>query len=752
MLGTFSGDGLGFGLAFTLKDQFTGPANKIQNGFNGLSIKAEEVTNKINSSFNNLWQGIGILGIGLSTLYPLGIGIKFASEFEATELAFSTLLGSAELAKDVLNEVDSIAVKTPFRLKEVEQSYKVMMAFGIGVQDLKQDFMALGNAAAATGGDINAIVRNYGQVKGIGKLLEKDRLNFIHQGIDITGLLSKVGVKIKEGVDIGAQNITFDKVRAAILKASEAGGRFHDLMLKLSTTVMGMVSNIRDNFDRLMRRVGQALEGATKPVLKKVLELIEKIELFSRTDIGKLTIKIIAFSMAAVASMYILAGLKIILTGLKNILFNIVLQILPFIKSMGILTLKLYVLYKLIDSGNPLLVSLGFALALAFGPLTTIAATVYIVIKAWNAFNEVLNRKGKLVASSIGFFEKLGGVLMSLYHIIKTVDEKSFMLPEKLYNKLKEMGILDLVKEIGYFAIVTKNFIEGLKLGLKQAFSIMKEAIMDVVKRFSPILEKFEFWNTLTKNNTDTLKKWKSYGVAAGYGIIGVLGIMIIYLTAVAIKMTYIAVASFVAFGWLPWIIIAVIALIGYVLYKFDKLYILLDVLRIPFDYLYISFKKFFYYLDKIIESFRSGDWLEGIKKIGQGILDFILTPFELVLNLLSKLPYVGWLFGDVLDGIKFYKDKLGLTFDKDEKEEERLKNLRKTENVLSPLKPGIREEYMNFSKNKLDYIDHRPRPEVNNPLSLQPMVANVYLNSSKIAEAFFSEQGKLNSRLNNSR
>lgn len=62
---------------------------------------------------------------------------------------------------------------------------------------------------------------------------------------------------------------------------------------------------------------------------------------------------------------------------------------------------------------------------------------------------------------------------------------------------------------------------------------------------------------------------------------------------------------------------------------------------------------------DSIVDGFKNGGLLEGIKRLGLAILDGILTPVESLLKMLSKIPVVGKGISLLADGVSSLREKI---------------------------------------------------------------------------------------------
>lgn len=535
-LGSFSGGGLGFGVAFTLEDQFSWVADQINSKFESLSASVEETANKINNQFGKLYAGAALVATGLALLAPLGIGVKLAAEFEATNVAFETMLGSAETAKRIMSEISDVAVKTPFQLPQVEQGYKRLMAFGVGVNELKMDFMSLGNIAAGTGADLNNLIRAYGQVKGKGTLKGQEFMQFTEQGFDLGQALRNIGVDFDQTKkDVGEMKIPFDKVREAVLAAAGAGGQFDNLMNKLAGTVSGKWSNAVDLFTRSMRRVGQILEAVTKPALNAILFVLEAIEGFIQTNIGKWVVGIFAFTLALVAMGIVVVGLKMIWIALGGIISVVLGEVLLMIAPLVILAAQLYILYRLLNSTNPVLVAFGVGLAIAFGPIGWIVGAVILLKRAWSSFTDMMEQKSGPAKGWLGILQQIGGFMQGIVAIFQSATSSGFTMSEQMTNSLARLNILDDVVALGTWIVRIKEFLRGMRDGFVEAWGVIKSGFKAVWDRMVQVGEGLGLIDSTLMKNKSNLETWRKYGVWAAYGIVAVVGVLTLAFISLAI-------------------------------------------------------------------------------------------------------------------------------------------------------------------------------------------------------------------------
>jgi tape measure domain-containing protein len=192
--------------------------------------------------------------------------LTMAGNFEQSQVAFTTMLGSAEKANTLLQEITTFAAKTPFELPGLIDASKKMLAFGFAQEDIIPTMTKLGDIAAGLGVPVGQLVNVYGQVSLAGKLTGQDLMQFTNAGVPLIKELAKnfgkTEAEIKDMVSAG--KIGFKDVKAAMESMTGEGSTFGGMMEKQSQTFLGAVSNIKDGLGQFMTQVGTALLPVAK--------------------------------------------------------------------------------------------------------------------------------------------------------------------------------------------------------------------------------------------------------------------------------------------------------------------------------------------------------------------------------------------------------------------------------------------------------------------------------------------------------
>lgn len=189
-------------------------------------------------------------------------GTDFNQAMEKYRVAFTNMLGSAEQAQAVLNQIKQDAAHTPLNVDSLVQANQLLISAGVDAGKARSTILALGDAVSATSGGNDALSRmaaNLQQIKNVSKASAVDIKQFAMAGIDIYGVLADYTGK--STAEVQKMTITYDLLTAALQKASEEGGRYYNAMETQSQTMSGRIETLKDNWSQLL---GTLTEGLTE--------------------------------------------------------------------------------------------------------------------------------------------------------------------------------------------------------------------------------------------------------------------------------------------------------------------------------------------------------------------------------------------------------------------------------------------------------------------------------------------------------
>lgn len=214
--------------------------------------------------------------------------VKIRGEFQQLDVAFRTMLGSAEKADALMSQLVRTAATTPFDLQGVAQGAKQLLAYGIAAEDVNDTLVRCGDVAAGLSIPLSDLVYLYGTTMTQGRMFTQDLRQFQGRGIPIAEELAKVlgTTTDKLGDMVTAGRVTSDVFQQAFNNMTSAGSRFGGLMDEQSKTITGQISNIEDAIDVMFNKLGQQSEGIINTTLSGVSYIVEHYEQFGRMLLG----------------------------------------------------------------------------------------------------------------------------------------------------------------------------------------------------------------------------------------------------------------------------------------------------------------------------------------------------------------------------------------------------------------------------------------------------------------------------------
>ncbi|WP_213974913.1 tape measure protein [Tepidanaerobacter acetatoxydans] len=218
---------------------------------------------------------LGATGAFAGIYKPMDI----AADFEQTQIAFETMLKSAEKAQQFLKEASEFANKTPFEFPELINSSKLLMAFGFEADKVLDMLKTIGDTASGLGAGsegIDRITRALGQMQAKGRAQTEELLQLQELGVPANQILQEeLGLTGEQIANIGKESIEAAKVIDALLRGMDK--RFGGMMDNQSRTAKGMISTLKDTLQNsLLRPWGQGLWEGVKPGLEKITTWIDE--------------------------------------------------------------------------------------------------------------------------------------------------------------------------------------------------------------------------------------------------------------------------------------------------------------------------------------------------------------------------------------------------------------------------------------------------------------------------------------------
>jgi len=356
-------------------------ASKELQGFAG-KVKGMESTFKKMAGFGT----VAFTAIAGSVAFA----VKEFSKFEQAEVAFTSMLGSAELAKEMIKDLAEFSAKTPFQFEDIVSATRTLLAFGIEADDAKDKLKFLGDISAGAQIPLADLSQIFGKITTKGKAMTEEIMQLSERGIPVIDALAEQFGVTKEAIFEMAEQgeLSAEVVETALLKMTTEGGIFQDQMVKQSQTVAGQFSTMKDNMTLSMVAVGAMFADESVVIIEAISKISNAFRGFAESGNPMIEIAIkLGLLFTALIAVIGFVGLAVIVVtkyfALLAAVFKItsatlVVMMLKFLLIVGVVAIIVAAAWYLYKNWD-----------LAVGAMAIVFASVGNVIKS--IFEGVIN-------------------------------------------------------------------------------------------------------------------------------------------------------------------------------------------------------------------------------------------------------------------------------------------------------------------------------------------------------------------------
>jgi hypothetical protein len=246
-----AGGALGGGARF-FADKTLGIASGVAGFFKGIVERALGYA---------LGRLIGEVAAGLTGLAETALDTT--RRYEEQLVSFGVLTGSQPRGTALVGSLQKLAVETPFKSSELLDQAKLLLSYGVAVDDVRDTLSRLGDVASGTGVTLDRLGLAYGQVIAKGRLQGSELRQFTEAGVGVGDFQSAYNESTGKNVGVGdflglmeQGQISAAVVEKAFQKMTSAGGRFFGLMEARAQTVSGRIQALTESIELLTQRVG----------------------------------------------------------------------------------------------------------------------------------------------------------------------------------------------------------------------------------------------------------------------------------------------------------------------------------------------------------------------------------------------------------------------------------------------------------------------------------------------------------------
>lgn len=233
--------------------------------------------------------------------------VEIGGELEKQKLAMKAILGDEGMANTISSQINTLAVKSPFGIMELNQYAKQLTAFQIPYNELYDTMKRMADVSAAVGVDMGRIILAYGQVRAAKFLKGTELRQFTEANIPLIDMLAERFTKLKGEIVsagdimdmISNKEVSFEDVKAVLWELTGEGGRFYNMQEVLSESVSAKWKNLADAIDLMFADIADSTSGPLKGLAEILTELTSRWS----TIASVASVAAIAFGGVKVASL-----------------------------------------------------------------------------------------------------------------------------------------------------------------------------------------------------------------------------------------------------------------------------------------------------------------------------------------------------------------------------------------------------------------------------------------------------------------
>lgn len=354
----------------------------------------------------------GIVAVGGAAITAATQMVRLAGQLEQSQIAFETMLGSGERADAFLRDLADFAAATPFEFQGLQDSSRLLLAFGFQADAVIPIVETLGDATSALGGGtdtLEGVVRALGQIQTKGRVSTEELLQLAERGVPVFDILrEKLNLTSDQVANIGTIGISSSEAITAILEG--LGERFGGAMQRQSRTILGLWSTVKDTVSLtamdLGTQISEALDvsGRLESLvawLDQLRERVSNLDLKQVFTDGKDAVAVFAGALAGMALPAVI---------------NLVRTLVPLLTRIGALALA-----------GALVVDVARQLGVDFGSLAkpggVLARTAQVFAGLYDIFKAVSTGIAALIRALTISFTDWGEFISALFQSLSGIKD-----------------------------------------------------------------------------------------------------------------------------------------------------------------------------------------------------------------------------------------------------------------------------------------------------------------------------------------
>ena len=227
-------------------------------------------------SNNYLAQSFGYIRNRLVYAMTLGAITSFTKQvyeirgqYELLERSLGVLVNSFERGSQIFQELNQMAIESPFTLMELAGAAKQLTAYNFAANEVVDTTRRLADISAALGVPMERLTYNLGQIRAQTVLTARDARDFANAGLPIVASLAEHFTELEGKIvttgdvydRMSKKMVSYSDVMAVLNKMTDEGGKFFEFQAKQAETLRVQMANLNLAWNNILNDIGKSNQG-----------------------------------------------------------------------------------------------------------------------------------------------------------------------------------------------------------------------------------------------------------------------------------------------------------------------------------------------------------------------------------------------------------------------------------------------------------------------------------------------------------
>ena len=256
---------------------------RLQAELMGQNIQATHSNNYLAQSFGYIRNRlVYALTLGAITSFTKQV-YEIRGQYELLERSLGVLVNSFERGSQIFQELNQMAIESPFTLMELAGAAKQLTAYNFAANEVVDTTRRLADISAALGVPMERLTYNLGQIRAQTVLTARDARDFANAGLPIVASLAEHFTELEGKIvttgdvydRMSKKMVSYSDVMTVLNKMTDDGGKFFEFQAKQAETLRVQMANLNLAWNNMLNDIGKSNQGLlTLPIsgLKALLQ------------------------------------------------------------------------------------------------------------------------------------------------------------------------------------------------------------------------------------------------------------------------------------------------------------------------------------------------------------------------------------------------------------------------------------------------------------------------------------------------